>query len=210
MRGLLGRKRLALGEGILLQPAASIHTAFMLFSIDAVFLNGDLEVVDVRPNLKPWRTASCRGAKAVLELAAGEAERRGMEVGDRLLILDSPPATEMDLAGLFERVGVMLGEEIVRGQYGWHEIEYLLTEGYAQALALESERLWIERRLEEWTASRKWIKRVQARSLALRHDALDRDIRCLRALLAELYDHGRVVRNSAEPRTGAKRASRAA
>jgi hypothetical protein len=115
----------------------------------------------------------------------------------------------LDLAGLFEQVGAMLGEDIVRGQYGWHEIEYLLTEGYAQALALESERLRIDRRLADWTGSRKWIDGVQARSLAARQDALDRDIGCLRALLAELYDHGRVVRDSPESRAKAD-ASRAA
>jgi uncharacterized membrane protein (UPF0127 family) len=41
-------------------------------------------VVAIRPDVKPWRTAAARGAKAVLELPAGEAERRGLQVGDRL------------------------------------------------------------------------------------------------------------------------------
>ena len=88
MKGLLGRSTLPSGEGILLEPAWSIHTAFMRFPIDAVFLGKDYRVVDVRSNLGPWRMASCRGAKAVLELRAGDAQRIGIEVGDVLAIVD--------------------------------------------------------------------------------------------------------------------------
>ena len=84
MRGLLGRSSLPSGEGILLRPAASIHMFFMRFAIDAVFLDDDLRVLHIAPNLRPWRTAGKRGAKAVLELPAGECERRGLTVGDRL------------------------------------------------------------------------------------------------------------------------------
>ena len=83
-RGLLGRTELPPGEGLLLRPASSIHMFFMRFPIDAVFLDRELAVVKVVPDLKPWRVAGARGAKAVLELAAGEAERRGITPGDRL------------------------------------------------------------------------------------------------------------------------------
>ena len=85
MRGLLGRSGLPAGEGILLRPAGSIHTFFMRFAIDAIFLDRDLVVVGIEPSLAPWRTASRRGAKVVVELASGECERRGVAVGDRLL-----------------------------------------------------------------------------------------------------------------------------
>ena len=81
LRGLLGRSGLPSGEGLLLRPAGSIHTAFMRFAIDAVFLNRANEVVKVAPQLRPWRTASCRGARAVLELRAGEAAKRGLRPG---------------------------------------------------------------------------------------------------------------------------------
>jgi len=84
MKGLLGRKSLPAGEGVLLRPAGSIQTMFMRFAIDAVFLDRELNVLSVRPELRPWRMASQRGARAVLELPAGEAERRGIEPGDRL------------------------------------------------------------------------------------------------------------------------------
>jgi hypothetical protein len=85
MRGLLGRRELPSGEGILLKPASSIHMAFMRFPIDAVFLDGNFRVVKIAADLRPWRTAASRKAKAVLEIAAGEAARRGVTTGDRLV-----------------------------------------------------------------------------------------------------------------------------
>ena len=85
MRGLLGRRELPSGEGILLKPASSVHMAFMRFAIDAVFLDGDSRVVKVAADLQPWRVAGARGSKAVLEIPAGEAHRRGLSVGDRLV-----------------------------------------------------------------------------------------------------------------------------
>jgi uncharacterized membrane protein (UPF0127 family) len=86
MRGLLGRSGLETGEGILLQPASSVHTFFMRFAIDVVFLNRDGEVLKVADRVRPWRTSAAKGAKAVLELGPGEAGRRGIRVGDRLAV----------------------------------------------------------------------------------------------------------------------------
>jgi uncharacterized membrane protein (UPF0127 family) len=85
MRGLLGRRELPSDEGILLRPASSVHMAFMRFPIDAVFLDKELRVVKVESDLRPWRAAGSRKAKAVLEIAAGEAVRRGLKAGDRLI-----------------------------------------------------------------------------------------------------------------------------
>jgi uncharacterized protein len=84
MRGLLGRRNLPQEEGILIRPASSVHTWFMQFPIDVVFLDRDLSVVRIVPRLQPWRTAGRWRAAAVLELAAGESARRGIAVGDRL------------------------------------------------------------------------------------------------------------------------------
>lgn len=92
MKGLLGRRELPPGDGILLKPASSVHMAFMRFAIDAVFLDRDLRVVKIAADLKPWRAAGARGSKSVLEIAAGESARRGLTVGDRLSV-DSSPAT---------------------------------------------------------------------------------------------------------------------
>jgi uncharacterized protein len=88
MRGLMGRRGLPAGEGLLLSPAPAIHTAFMRFPIDALFLDRDLQVLDIVERLGPWRVASKRQARAVLELSAGECARRGVEVGDRLELRD--------------------------------------------------------------------------------------------------------------------------
>ena len=84
MRGLLGRSALPSGQGILLRPAASIHTFFMRFPIDVVFLDDELRVVEIAADLRPWRAAGKRGARAVLELPAGECARRGLAVGDQV------------------------------------------------------------------------------------------------------------------------------
>jgi uncharacterized protein len=81
LRGLLGRSGLASGEGLLLRPAGSIHTVFMRFAIDAVFLDRADRVVKVAAALRPWRAAACRGARSVLELPAGEAARRSLRPG---------------------------------------------------------------------------------------------------------------------------------
>jgi uncharacterized membrane protein (UPF0127 family) len=95
MRGLLGRRSLPGGEGILLRPAPSIHTAFMRFPIDVIFLDRDLHVVKLVETLGPWRMASARRAHAALEIAAGEAVARGIEIGDSLgLVADTVSASE--------------------------------------------------------------------------------------------------------------------
>lgn len=84
MRGLLGRRELPAGEGVLLSPGSSVHTFFMRFPIDVVFLDEELVVVGIAPEVTPWRTRGRRGARHILELHAGEAERAGLAVGTRL------------------------------------------------------------------------------------------------------------------------------
>ena len=87
MRGLMGRRGLESGEGILLRPAPSIHTFFMRFAIDVLFLDADMRVLRVVEALRPWRARSCRGSRVVIEMPAGEAARRGVTVGERLELL---------------------------------------------------------------------------------------------------------------------------
>ncbi len=84
MKGLLGKRELVAGEGLLIQPAPSIHTFFMRFPIDVVFLAKNGEVMKVAANVGAWRMRSCRRAVAVLELPAGEAARRRITVGDHI------------------------------------------------------------------------------------------------------------------------------
>jgi uncharacterized membrane protein (UPF0127 family) len=92
LRGLLGRAGLGRGEGIFLRPASSIHMWFMRFAIDAVFLDEEGRVLRVVADLRPWRVAGCRGAKAVVELAAGECARVGLHEGERLVLRAAEPA----------------------------------------------------------------------------------------------------------------------
>ncbi|MCW3041209.1 MAG: hypothetical protein JWM31_3114 [Solirubrobacterales bacterium] len=83
LRGLLGRE-LPADEGLLIRPSSSVHMFFMGFAIDAVFLDREQRVVRIAAGLAPWRMASCRGARAVLELPAGACARAGVREGDVL------------------------------------------------------------------------------------------------------------------------------
>jgi uncharacterized membrane protein (UPF0127 family) len=85
LRGLLGLRELPRGQGIVLRPAWSIHTAFMRFPIDVLFLDSNQVIKKLVSNLRPWRATQCLGAKEVVELAAGEIERRGLEVDSRVV-----------------------------------------------------------------------------------------------------------------------------
>jgi len=89
MRGLLGRDGLEPGSGLLIKPTNSVHMFFMRFAIDVVFLDRELVVKKVVEALAPWRMAGCRGAKSALELPAGEAARRGITLGEQL-VLETP------------------------------------------------------------------------------------------------------------------------
>jgi uncharacterized protein len=86
MKGLLGRRDLPKGEGIFIRPTSSIHMFFMRFPIDAVWVDEELRVVGVSPEVAPWRIAACKGAKGVFELPAGEAARRAVQVGEQLFL----------------------------------------------------------------------------------------------------------------------------
>lgn len=79
--GLLPRRGLAPGEGLLLEPCGAVHTLFMRFPIDVLFLDRDDRVVSTAPGLPPWRTRGVRGAVRVLELPAGTLWRTGVGVG---------------------------------------------------------------------------------------------------------------------------------
>jgi uncharacterized membrane protein (UPF0127 family) len=86
-KGLLGRNGLASDEGMLIRPASSIHTFFMRFPIDVVFLDRALVVRKVAAHVKPWRLVFARRAREVLELPAGEAARRGIAVGQEIVVV---------------------------------------------------------------------------------------------------------------------------
>ena len=87
--GLMGRRALPEGHGVLITPCASVHTFFMRFPIDVIFLDRDSRVVRIIPAMKPWRTAlGGRGARSALELEAGAAEANGLQPGDSVRLPD--------------------------------------------------------------------------------------------------------------------------
>jgi len=85
--GLLGRRGLAKDEGLLLTPCTSVHTFFMRFPIDILYLDRERVVVKAVRALRPFRVSAClRGSHSILELAAGALEASGTQVGDRLAV----------------------------------------------------------------------------------------------------------------------------
>lgn len=76
--GLLARAPLRDAEALCLAPCNSVHTMFMRYAIDVVFLDPRGRVLKVVTGLKPWRVAACRGAAAALELRAGQAHEWGL------------------------------------------------------------------------------------------------------------------------------------
>jgi uncharacterized protein len=87
LRGLIGAAPLAPGEGLLISPCTSVHTHFMGFSIDVIYVNQDNEVVGIDAGMAPWRFGRFyRRVRYVVELPAGTASATGTRVGDRLEI----------------------------------------------------------------------------------------------------------------------------
>jgi uncharacterized membrane protein (UPF0127 family) len=82
--GLLLTPALGPGEGLWLEPCTSIHTFFMRYPIDALFIDAEGRVI-VRQTLPPWRVSRWhRASRGVLELAAGTLAQTGTQAGDRI------------------------------------------------------------------------------------------------------------------------------
>ena len=86
LKGLMGRKKLPQGQGLLILPCNSIHMLFMRFAIDAVYVDKNFVVKKIVKSLRPWLGMSvCLGAHAVIELNAGAADNLGLEVGSKII-----------------------------------------------------------------------------------------------------------------------------
>lgn len=84
-KGLLGRKGLEPGTALWIVPCESVHTFFMQFSLDLVYLDKQKRIVKIRRNIPPWRMSLCLRAHSVLEFPAG-ALRAGLDsAGDSLV-----------------------------------------------------------------------------------------------------------------------------
>ena len=83
--GLLKHQSLEPGEGLWISPCESVHTFFMKFAIDLVYLDKHKRVRKVRHAVPPWRLSACLMARSVLELPAGVVASTGTQVGDQLV-----------------------------------------------------------------------------------------------------------------------------
>src|SRR6516225_544364 len=79
--GLLKKEKLERGEGLWITPCESVHTFFMRFAIDLVYLDRTKRVRKVRHAVPPWRISGCLTANSVLELPAGAAAESGTQPG---------------------------------------------------------------------------------------------------------------------------------
>ena len=86
-KGLLGRSGLDPSSALIIAPCFSIHTMFMRFGIDAVFVDNDGRAVKIVQDMMPWRMAVDPTAHAVIELPAGSLRERQVNLGDRLYLL---------------------------------------------------------------------------------------------------------------------------
>jgi hypothetical protein len=85
MKGLLGRSSMPSSEAIILRPASSIHTLFMRFGLDIIYVDRENQILKVVRDLAPFRFSSARGAMSVIEMAAGATGGHDLRAGDRLL-----------------------------------------------------------------------------------------------------------------------------
>ncbi|MBT8398312.1 MAG: DUF192 domain-containing protein [Gemmatimonadetes bacterium] len=92
LRGYIGRTEPKRGEGILLVECNAIHTWWMTFSLDVVFLDQKGKVLDLIESIRPWkRTRRIPGARYVLEVPVGTIEYSGTRLGDHLTWREPAP-----------------------------------------------------------------------------------------------------------------------
>ncbi len=87
-KGLLGRGELKDTQGLWINPCNNIHTFFMKFKIDCLFLDEKLVIQKITSNMKPFRVAGpVWKARSVIELKAGTVDSAKLSVGDQLYVV---------------------------------------------------------------------------------------------------------------------------
>jgi len=85
LKGLLGRRELPSGSGMIIKPCQSVHTVGMSFPIDVAFVDREDTVCCLIREMPPFRFSTFdRKASYVIEAPAGTFRETGTEVGDRL------------------------------------------------------------------------------------------------------------------------------
>jgi uncharacterized protein len=88
LKGLMFTKSLPEGHGLHIQPCRSIHTFFMNYSIDVLYLNKDFEIVGLDEKLEPAKMGPLyKNGHSVLELPAGTVQKSGTKVGHKIKII---------------------------------------------------------------------------------------------------------------------------
>lgn len=89
MKGLLGRSELHPEQGLWIKPCNSIHTWFMKFPIDVIFVDKKLMVKSIHHKVGPWKLVVPKwGSYSVFEIEAGRASQTQIQVGDQLDVVD--------------------------------------------------------------------------------------------------------------------------
>jgi len=83
-KGLLGRESLHPGEGLWIVPCEAVHTFWMRFPIDLIYLDKKKGIRKLRSEVRPWRLSACFSAHSVLELPSGTIRETRTELGDTL------------------------------------------------------------------------------------------------------------------------------
>jgi uncharacterized membrane protein (UPF0127 family) len=83
-KGLLGRERLAPGEGLWIRPCEAVHTFWMRFPIDLIYLDRKGRIRKLRGEVRPWRLSACLTAHSVLEFPSGTIRDTQTQLGDTL------------------------------------------------------------------------------------------------------------------------------
>jgi uncharacterized membrane protein (UPF0127 family) len=85
--GLMGRRALPEGQGLVIRPCSGVHTMFMRFPIDVLYVDRENRIVWIDAIMCPWRLGRIvRRSHYVVELPAGTAARTGTEVGDEIVL----------------------------------------------------------------------------------------------------------------------------
>src|SRR4051812_11685286 len=85
--GLLAHQSMPAGVAMIIAPTNAVHTFFMKFAIDLLFVARAGRVVKARSAVAPWRMSAAWGAHAVIELAAGTLHRSVVQAGDRITVV---------------------------------------------------------------------------------------------------------------------------
>ncbi|MGO8717772.1 MAG: DUF192 domain-containing protein [Acidobacteriaceae bacterium] len=93
-KGLLGRARLAPGEGLWILPCEAVHTFFMQFPIDLVYLDRKNRIRKIRSAVPPWRLSACLSAHSVLELVPGTIRGTQTQAGDQVEFSPALPVSD--------------------------------------------------------------------------------------------------------------------